>query len=315
MEKIICNPGLQHLAEQIFWNLDVEDLKICAKINQYCKQILQNPIFALRKFENLSKKNRLDWTKVIQLVKNSDKGIAIIAYLKWNLNKKIVDLPCYSSPGVQDDFRKKLLECCKKTDSSDEDIEIFKILAPLTGNPNAQDESGETPINWAAVEGHTKIVKILAPLTDNPNAPDQAGWTPIHSAAFHGHAEIVKILAPLTENPNAQNNFGITPIHYASTGGYTEIVKTLIPFIANPNAPDKFGKTPILLAARWGHTEIVKTLTPLTDNPNAPDKYGVTPSSVAKNDEIREILESNASTPANIKLFDSVKKILNILKM
>ena len=95
MEQIINNPGLQHLAEKVFWNLDVEDLKICAKINQSSKKILQNPIFALRKFENLSKKNRLDWTKVIQLVKNSDKGIAIIAYLKWNLTKKIVDLPCY----------------------------------------------------------------------------------------------------------------------------------------------------------------------------------------------------------------------------
>ena len=44
MEKIIKNPGLQHLAEEVFWNLDVEDLKICAQINQSCKQILQNPI-------------------------------------------------------------------------------------------------------------------------------------------------------------------------------------------------------------------------------------------------------------------------------
>ena len=41
MEKIMNNPGLQHLAENVFWNLDVEDLKICAQINQSCKQILQ----------------------------------------------------------------------------------------------------------------------------------------------------------------------------------------------------------------------------------------------------------------------------------
>ena len=42
MEEILRNPGLQHLAEEVFWNLDVEDLKICAHINQSCKQILQN---------------------------------------------------------------------------------------------------------------------------------------------------------------------------------------------------------------------------------------------------------------------------------
>ena len=41
METIISNPGLHHLAEKVFWNLDGEDLKICAQMNQSCKQILQ----------------------------------------------------------------------------------------------------------------------------------------------------------------------------------------------------------------------------------------------------------------------------------
>ena len=33
MEKIINNPGLQHLAEEVFWNLDIQDLYECTKIN------------------------------------------------------------------------------------------------------------------------------------------------------------------------------------------------------------------------------------------------------------------------------------------
>ena len=82
MDKIISNTGLQHLAEKVFWNLDLENLKICAHINQSCKQILQNTISYLRKFEHLSKANQKDWIKAIQLVKNSDKGIAIIFYLQ-----------------------------------------------------------------------------------------------------------------------------------------------------------------------------------------------------------------------------------------
>ena len=45
MEKIIKNPGLQHLAEKVFFNLNVEKLKICKQINQYCEQILENPMF------------------------------------------------------------------------------------------------------------------------------------------------------------------------------------------------------------------------------------------------------------------------------
>ena len=44
MEKIITNTGVQHLAENVFWNLQVEDLKICAQINQSCKLMtLDNP--------------------------------------------------------------------------------------------------------------------------------------------------------------------------------------------------------------------------------------------------------------------------------
>ena len=160
MEKIISNPGLQHLAEKVFWNLDVEDLKLCAQINQSFKQILQNPIFCLRKFENLSKENRKDWINAIQSESNSDKGIAIIAYLRWNLKKKVEDLPCYSNPAVQNAFRKRIRKICLKYESteSEEDIEIIKILAPLTDNPNASDNNGETPISVAK---NAEICRIL----------------------------------------------------------------------------------------------------------------------------------------------------------
>ena len=95
METIITNPGLQHLAEEVFWNLDFEDLKICAQINLSCKQILQNPIFCLSKFEHMTKKNKEDWIKAIQSVKNSDIGIVIISCLKWNLKEKVLNPPCY----------------------------------------------------------------------------------------------------------------------------------------------------------------------------------------------------------------------------
>ena len=35
-----------------------------------------------------------------------------------------------------------------------------------------------SPIHEAAWNGHIEIVKILAPLTDNPNAPNNDGKTP-----------------------------------------------------------------------------------------------------------------------------------------
>ena len=179
--------------------------------------MLQNPIFCLTYFNHLSKKNRNDWINVIQSSKCSNKGIAIIAYLQWNLKKGVVDLPCYSCSTVQDDFRKTIWKYCRqKEDLSDEDNNIVKILAHLTDKPNTPDEYGRTAIYLAAHNGHLKIVKVLIQLTDNPNAPNEYGNTPIHMAAPNGCYEIVKILAPLTDNPNAPNTVGDTPIHLAA---------------------------------------------------------------------------------------------------
>ena len=188
MENIINNPGLHHLAENIFLNLGPKDLEECRLINKTSTQILDNPMFWLRKFGqgSLSKKNREEWIKTIKLHKNSDMEKKILLILKWSLeNYGLVDLLLYTNPIVQDDFKKR--------------------------------------IKKAAKLGHIKTVQILAPLTDNPNTPLKYGETPIYSAALFGQTEIVKILAPLADNPNAPNKYGNSPIHLAAQKG-TEIV-------------------------------------------------------------------------------------------
>ena len=282
MEKIISSTGLQHLVEKIFLDLDVEDLKISGQINQACKQILENPMFWLKKFRSLSKDNLNNWIQVVKLAKNTDKEKAIICYLQWNLKQEVLDVPCYSSPTVQDDFREQITGRIASwyfcnVDLSDEDIEIVRILAPLTDNLNAPKYgNGKTPIQMAARSGHTEIVRILAPLIDNPNAQDKYGCTPIHEAACMGHREIAKILIPLTDNPNVQDKNGMTPIYWAARKGHTEIVKILAPLTENPNVPDDFGNTPVHEAVCKGYTKIVKILAPLADNLNATNSYGRT---------------------------------------
>ena len=259
MENIINNPGLQHLTEKILWNLNYENMEACQFINKSFKQILVDPLFWLRKFiqeGRLSTKNKNDWTKVISQMKNTYMEEKIVIYLKWTLKTiGAVNLPCYTNPIVQNDFRNQIFQSAR-----DNNLAIVKILAPLTDNPNAPNIFGLTPIYRAAIYGHAEIVKILAPLTDNPNAPEIAGQTPIYISACFGYAEIIKILAPLTDNPNVPNKYGVSPLHLAASNGNTEIVKILAPLTDNPDAPNREGETPIFLAARHGHREIVKIL-------------------------------------------------------
>ena len=55
----------------------------------------------------------------------------------------------------------------------------------------------------AAQNGHLEVVKILAPLTKNPNYPVITNFTkfsppPIYKAAENLHVDIVRALAPFT---------------------------------------------------------------------------------------------------------------------
>ena len=69
MEVILNNPGFQHIAENVFLNLNYEKLETCRLVNEFCKDILDNPMFWLKKFiqRGLSKENQSDWMAAIQI--------------------------------------------------------------------------------------------------------------------------------------------------------------------------------------------------------------------------------------------------------
>ena len=229
LQHFINNPGLQHLAENIFVNLNDQNMETCRGVNRAFQQFLDscqsydNPMFRLKqKFPRISKKNQMDWTRAIYLTKETDLEKYILLYLKkCEKNERVVDLPCY----IDEDFLKRSAKMIRNFLKNEDaygkdtihsaakfgDLGTIKHLALLKDNPNAPDRNWKTPIYWAALNGHTEIVKILAPLTAEPNAPDDYGNTPIHQAAYNGLVEIVKILAPLTDNPNAPDNDGKTP--------------------------------------------------------------------------------------------------------
>ena len=56
------------------------------------------------------------------------------------------------------------MKCCSGSWKKRHSTEMVQLLAPLTDNPNAPDEGGETPIHLGAWNGYTKIVKILVNL-------------------------------------------------------------------------------------------------------------------------------------------------------
>jgi len=148
-------------------------------------------------------------------------------------------------------------------------------------SPNKPGNYGETPLWNAAMNGHEGAVKMLLERDEvSPNKPDKDGRTPLWCAAFNGHGGTVKILLDRDEvNPDKPDNDGQTPLWCAALNGHDGAVKTLLERDeVNPDKLNIHGRTPLLCAAWNGHAGVVKMLLERDEvNPDKPDHDGQTP--------------------------------------
>ena len=85
MEILTNNPGLQHIAEEIFLNLGFFCLEKVEKVHESWKMIVNNPSFLLQKcIQNtaIHVKNQKPWKAAIQVTKHTDYEKNIILHLK-----------------------------------------------------------------------------------------------------------------------------------------------------------------------------------------------------------------------------------------
>ena len=153
-------------------------------------------------------------------------------------------------------------------------------------NLDSLSESGQTPLSWAAENGHEGIVKLLLGRKEvNSDSSSKYGRTPLSLAAENGHEGIVKLLLGRKEvNPDSSSESGRTPLSWVAENGHEGIVKLLLGRKeVNPDSSSRSGRTPLSFAAGNGHEGIVKLLLGRKEvNPDIPDQlYGQTPLSWA----------------------------------
>ena len=266
MDQIINTSGLQHIIEMVFLNLDYEDLQECQLLNKSCQEILENPIFWIKRWRGLSKESKKNWTHAIQITRNTNLETNVISYIKKAIKiGHIVDVPCYIDENVVEKSNEFTLEAALKENN----LGIVQILAPMVDNPNRYYRKHKcfplNPIVIAAKDGCTNIIKVLAPLIENPNQPIQCDCSthfvaPMHFAAYFGNEDALKVLATFTRNVNIVDKFGRTPLHIAAYFGWINLLKFLAPLMENPNVPDDKGKTSTDYAKQRGHDEFVRIL-------------------------------------------------------
>ncbi|KAL7945324.1 putative kinesin [Trichoderma barbatum] len=126
-------------------------------------------------------------------------------------------------------------------------------------NVNITEESGCTPLSWAARNGHESTTRLLISKGAAVEHRDDVELTPLLWAAINGHLATVEVLLGQGANTEATDVCGKTPLVRATLEGHQAIVELLLQHGANIEANWECGP-PLATAAANGHLAIVELL-------------------------------------------------------
>lgn len=144
---------------------------------------------------------------------------------------------------------------------------------------DAVDDSGETPLGYAAGAGSFRIAKFLVSKGAAVNHPNNAHQSPFLEACASGSSSTTLLLLQHGADINAHDKFGQLALHYAAMGKDSpNIARLLIARGANVDCRGYSGaQTPLFYAAKRGSLSIARYLISKGAKVNARDMYGMTP--------------------------------------
>ena len=112
----------------------------------------------------------------------------------------------------------------------------------------------------AAGNGHKDVVQILLAKSDiSPGSNDKNGQTPLAWAARNGHEVIAGLLPESGVNPGTRDNNHLRPPSLISKIGHNAVVKLrLMKYRVEVKLWDNSGKTPLYWAAQNGNIKVVE---------------------------------------------------------
>jgi ankyrin repeat protein len=154
-----------------------------------------------------------------------------------------------------------------------------RIANLLTTNPRLvaeKDNTGATPLHYAAQYGRKNAVEVLLANKAEVNARENLGFSPLHEAVLGGFGDVVDLLLANGANPNATDVKMATPLLYAALKGNADVAAMLISKGADVKAASNDGIRPLELASQSGNASLVEALLVAGAEINATDNQGVT---------------------------------------
>lgn len=156
------------------------------------------------------------------------------------------------------------------------DLETLAALMKKDHSVYDRDETGWSPLLYAAYFGQKDTVKWLIDNGADVNQADDNGGTPLLFAAQNDHDKIVELLLKNGAHVNAQDRFGNTPLMEAGRNANMDPLKVLLAHGADVHMKDREGKSVLIDAARGGYIQTLKTLLDNGADINDRDAFGRT---------------------------------------
>jgi len=167
--------------------------------------------------------------------------------------------------------------------------EATALLLPAAGaDPNYRPgEEGDIPLFEAAMQGRTELVRAL--LKAGAAVEYDAEIGPYHPIHVAGNPEIFQMLVGAGAT---FSSVGHTPLFAAQTPAMVDL---FVKLGLDVNQCTGDCSTPLHQAALQGRADVVRRMLKHGANPNAPDYFGKKPADVARNPEVRRVLEEFAA--------------------
>jgi ankyrin repeat protein len=155
---------------------------------------------------------------------------------------------------------------------------LLSYLLAHGANPNAKDDDGSPVLLFASVAGDVKVVESLLAAGAEINGRASDGSTPLIAAAAAGNTEVVLRLLAAGADLNAVNNAGVKAMNFAVWNRHTATALALIRAGVEVDSQELFFNASLLLdAVDAGEIEILESLLLHKANPETTDNAGWTP--------------------------------------